>query len=491
MMIPSMLVRRSPVVLSLLGLLMAGPSGAEETATLRVDYFHTGSASEEIFSLDRVVVEPLPWPGNPDRPIDTTGYGKYRFEVRDPESNRVLYSRGFASIYGEWETTGEARERHRTFHESVRFPAPEGPVTLVMEKRGADQRFEPVWSTTIDPGDVFVDTAPPPPQELLTFQRSGDPAHKVDLLLMGDGYTAEECPTFEAQARRLVAALFEVSPFRERKGDFNVWGLCPPAAESGVARPSTGIHRRSPLGATYGAFGSERYVLSFENRRWREVAAWAPYDAVEILVNSETYGGGGIYGLYSTAAAANDWAEYLFIHEFGHHFAALADEYYTSSVAYEIPEDQPEPWQVNATLLSDPEQLKWRDFATPGVELPTPWPQEEYEAHSRGIQERRRQLRSENRPESEMSALFREQQAWETTLFEAQTTARSVGAFEGANYVGRGMYRPQIDCIMFSRNPVPFCAVCQHGIETVIDLYTAGPVAAAARPQSPSDADAR
>ena len=343
-----------------------------------------------------------------------------------------------------------------------------------MNKRNAENVFVERWRTEVDPNGMFVDPSTPSPLAVLEIQKSGPPAHKVDLLLLGDGYTAAECATFEAQARRMAEALFQVSPFKERRSDFNVWGLCPPTAESGVSRPSTGIHRRSPVGATYDAFGSERYVLTFENRTFRDVAAQAPYDVVEILVNSETYGGGGIFGLYSTAAAGSDWAEYLFIHEFGHHFAALADEYYTSSVAYEIPEEQVEPWEVNATLLKDPTQLKWGDLVEEGTPLPTPWPKETYEEHSRGIQERRRQIRAEQRPESVMTELFKEQQDYEMKLFAGAEHAEAVGAFEGGNYVPQGMYRPEIDCIMFSRNPVPFCAVCHRGIESVIDLYSQG-----------------
>ena len=462
------------LVLALGAASLAAPTiaAAETPRTLRVDYYHTGTAAEEAFSLDRVVVEPLPWPGNSHRPIDDTNLGKYFFEVRAIGSGEVLYSRGFASIYGEWETTGEAREMHRTFHESLRFPRPEGPVEVVLHKRDAENAFFEIWRLRVDPGDMFVDPSAVPDPGRIAIQDNGDPATHVDLLLLGDGYTAAECGKFVADAERLTEALFAVSPFTERRDDFNVWGLCPPAAESGISRPSTGIHRRSPAGTTYDAFGSERYVLTFDNRAFRDLAAWAPYDVVEIVVNGETYGGGGIFNLYGTVAADNEFADYVFVHEFGHHFAGLADEYYTSSVAYEIPEERTEPWEVNATVLLDPEKLKWRDLVMPGVAVPSPWPKQEFEEHSREIQERRRQIRAENRPESEMAALFREQQEFETKLLGSAELAGKVGAFEGSNYAALGSYRPQIDCVMFSRNVVPFCAVCSRGLEQVIDLYS-------------------
>ena len=453
-------------------LLAASTASAEPARTMRLDYFHTGNAAEERFSLDRVVLEPLPWPGNPKRAIDDTNLGKYFFEVVDPKTNRVLYSRGFASIFGEWETTGEARDLQRTFSESLRFPAPEAPAQIVLKKRGQGNAFREVWSIRIDPKDMFIDTAAPPsPGPLLEIQKNGAPADKVDFLILGDGYTAAERPKFEKDARRLTEMLFATSPFKERRRDFNVWGLCPPTEQSGISRPSTGVHRRSRVGATYDAFGSERYVLTFENRSFRDVASFAPYEFVEILTNTKTYGGGGIFGLYSTVAADSLWAPYVFVHEFGHHFAGLADEYFTSAVAYEPSSRRVEPWEPNATALLDPKDLKWRDLVAEGTPIPTPWAKEEFEKASAAFQKRRREIRAANGPEEQMDALFTEEQAHETKLLSSGPDAAKVGAFEGALYEAKGYYRPQADCIMFSRDQVPFCAVCQRAISHVIDLY--------------------
>ncbi|HKY05654.1 MAG TPA: IgA Peptidase M64 [Blastocatellia bacterium] len=464
---------RKLILLLCLVLAVVSAEARAATQTMRVDYYHTGNSAQELFSVDRIVIEPLPWPGNPRRSVDDTNLGKYLFEVIDRETNRVLYSRGFASIYGEWETTDEAKTANRTFHESFRFPAPASPVQVTLKKRDAQNAFREIWSFIIDPKDIFIDRAKlVAPAPLIEIQKSGDPAAKVDFLILGDGYTTSERGKFEREARRLADYLFTVSPFKERRRDFNVWALCPPAAESGVARPSTGTYRQSPLGATYDAFGSERYVLTFDNRSFRQIASFAPYEFVEILVNNKTYGGGGIFGLYSTAAADSRYAPYLFIHEFGHHFAGLADEYYTSPVAYAPATARVEPWEVNATALLDPADLKWKDLVTPGTPIPTPWDKATFEAYSREMQARRRVIRSENRPESEMEALFEEQKQLESKRLAAEKYAGKVGAFEGAMYEATGYYRPQVDCIMFTRNDVPFCAVCRRGIERVIDLYT-------------------
>ncbi|ADO68375.1 IgA Peptidase M64 [Stigmatella aurantiaca] len=460
----------------LLALLLA-TSVSAAPRTFRVDYFHTGNASEERFSLDRLVIEPLDWPGNPARPVDETNLGKYLFEVRDQATNRLLYSRGFASIYGEWETTAEAKEAHRTFHESLRFPAPSQPVQVLLKKRDARNTFREIWSLAVDPRDMFVDpSSPPSPGALLPLLENGPPSEKVDLLILGDGYTAQERAKFEKDARRMVDILFTFSPFKEHKARFNVWGLVPASAQSGISRPSTGLHRRSPVGATYDAFGSERYVLTFDNEAFRDTAAFAPYDFVEILVNGNTYGGGGIFGLYGTVASDSLWAPYIFVHEFGHHFAGLADEYYTSDSAYLPSEDRAEPWEKNVTALKDPSQLKWKALLSPSTPLPTPWDKDAYEAHARQIQQRRKKIRSEQRPESEMDALFTAQRDWEEKFLGAQKQASKVGAFEGAMYEARGYYRPQVDCVMFTRDRVPFCAVCRHALTEIIDLYSEKPV---------------
>jgi hypothetical protein len=459
-------------------LLLASPLAAASQRraapprTMRLDYFHTGDAAREFFSVDKIYVEPLPWPGNPARAIDDTNLGKYFFEVRDAATNRVLYSRGFASIYGEWETTDEAKQVVRTFHESLRFPEPAAPVRVTLSKRDAQNNFKEIWATAVDPKDVFIDRSRRrAPGRVVPVQRSGDPAAKVDFLILGDGYTAAEAGKFIRDARRFTETLFRVSPFRERRRDFNVWALAPPAPESGVSRPSTGTYRDSPLGATYDAFGSERYVLTFDNRAFRRAAEHAPYEFVEILVNNGTYGGGGIHNLYGTVAVGSGWADYVFVHEFGHHFAALADEYYTSSVAYApAPAERVEPWEPNVTALLDPARLKWRDLVLPDTPLPTPWGKEAFEKYSREIQGRRRKIRADRRPEREMDALFREELEHEARMFAAEKYRDRVGAFEGANYEARGYYRPELDCIMFTRTDT-FCRVCRRAISRVVDLY--------------------
>ena len=441
--------------------------------TMRVDYFHAGGPDTETLGLDRVVTDG-PWAGSRTRLVDDLNLGKYRFEVVDRRTNGVIYSRGFASIYGEWETTPESREVHRSFHESLRFPWPREPVQVVLKVRDTDNSFHEIWSTLIDPDSRFVNPADREPAgDVWTLFENGPPSEKVDLLVIGEGYTDAEQEKFHADARRLVDALFEEEPFRSRKSDFNVWGLDLPSATSGVTRPRAGQFRRTPLSAEYNIFDSERYVLTYDNRALRDAASAAPYEFIEILVNEEQYGGGGIFNFQATAAADTGFAEYVFIHEFGHHFAGLADEYYTSDVAYETgASEHPEPWEPNVTALHDPDTLKWGDLVSVDTPLPTPWDKTAFETDSNAAQAERRVLRAEGAPETDMDRLFTAQMERETALLQSMPHAGQVGAFEGASYEPVGLYRPEIDCIMFTRNPVGFCQVCQRAIVRVIDQYS-------------------
>lgn len=453
----------------------ADPFDARFTGrTLRFDYFHSGIAREEHVSLDALRVEGE-WPGSRTRLIDDTNLGKYLFEVIDLGTNRTVYSRGFASIYGEWETTGEAAGGvWRTFHESMRFPEPRGKVQLVLKKRAPDGSFREIFSTVAAPASRFVDRSPiPPVGTVFPVFESGPAATKVDLLILGDGYAANEQEKLRADVKRLTEALFAVEPFKRHRGDFNVRGLALPSPTSGVTDPRREIWRKTPAGLAYNAFDSERYMLTFENEALREIAAQAPYDTLILLANDRKYGGGGIFNLWNTAAADSAESAYLVIHEFGHSFGGLGDEYYTSQVAYEdFNPPGTEPWEPNVTALLDPASLKWKDLVEAGTPLPTPWNQEAYDKTILGFEARRRELRAKGAPEEQMEALFREIREKTAPMLRSEKHFGKAGAFEGASYEARGLYRPELDCVMFTRNTRDFCAVCSRAIERVIAMYT-------------------
>lgn len=439
------------------------------SSTMRFDYFHSGTSAEEHFSPDRILNDGV-WAGSHTVLTDNLNLGLYFFKVFDKASNKLIYSRGFASIFGEWQSTGETG--WSTFHESLRFPWPKLPVTLTIEKRDAANNFVSVWSTEIDPLARNVNRAPlTTTMKSFTYIENGPSSKKVDIVILGDGYTAQEMDKFHKDVAMLTDELFSVEPFKSRKSDFNVRAVETPSQSSGVNKPHPGVFNRTPLSMSYGAFDSERYALSYDNRTIRDVASSVPYDHMFILINERTYGGGGIFNLYSTVAADNKFSRYIFVHEFGHSFAALADEYYTSDVSYQPPQVTIEPWEPNVTALFDPSQLKWKQLLTPGTPLPTPWTKAEYDNFSYDIQKQRKALRASGAPETDMESLFEYEKQASLALFEKNEHQHHTGAFEGGNYMQFGLYRSALDCIMFTRNKQEFCPACTNAISKVIDMY--------------------
>ena len=438
--------------------------------TMRLDYFHSGTSDEEHFATDRIVSDGV-WSGSKSILIDELRLGLYFVEIADRDSKALLYSRGFASVFGEWQTIPEAGEKWGTFHESFRFPWPLKPVTVIIKKRDASNNFTTIWTADIDPASRQVNPADLDHINKVDIIAQNGPADKkVDLVILGDGYTSGEMEKFRKDAARLSGYLLNSEPFKSHSSDFNIRAIETPSGSSGVSKPHHGEFRRTPLTVHYSSFDSERYALSYDNRTIRDVASQVPYDLMVIMINERTYGGGGIYNLYTTVAADNKFTEYIMVHEMGHHMAALADEYYTSSVSYEIPEIKVEPWELNITALFDKNNLKWKDLVEPGTPLPTPWNKEEFDKSGYAIQKERDSLRAAHVAETVMEDLFTRQLNIENEYFSKEKYRDKVGAFEGAGYLAKGLYRPQADCIMYSRH-MTFCKVCQRSIETVIDQY--------------------
>jgi hypothetical protein len=392
--------------------------------------------------------------------------------VVDKESNKLLFSRGFANIFGEWQTTPEAAEVWGTFHESLRFPWPKNSVTLIIQKRDSNNEFKPIWLTEIDPQSRQVNPADMiHTEKTAVIFENGSAQEKLDIVILGDGYSVKEMDKFNNDAKRLSDVLLSAEPYKSRKNDINIRLVETPAQESGIHKPHPGVFKRTPLSSHYGSFDSERYVLSYDNKTIRNVASAVPYDFMVILVNERTYGGGGIYNLYTTVSSDNKFADYIMIHEMGHHMAALADEYYTSSISYEAPPVTIEPWEPNITALLDKDNLKWKDLVDEETPIPTPWNKEEFDKHGYEIQKERTALRAAKVDESVMEDLFIRELKQQDEYYSKEQYKDKVGAFEGAGYNQYGLYRSQLDCIMYTRHNV-FCKVCQRSISNVIDQYS-------------------
>ena len=308
---------------------------------------------------------------------------------------------------------------------------------------------------------------------MFTLFENGPSAKKVDLLVIADGYTANERNKFQKDVTRLVGVMFDTEPYRAHKSDFNVRALFQASTESGISNPRKGLWHASPLELSFNAFDSDRYVLTYANAKLREVAAQAPYDALILLFNDRKYGGGGIFNLWATVASDTEPAPYIFVHEFGHSFAGLADEYYTSQVAYEdLTAQNVEPWEPNVTAMLDPKHLKWGDVVDSATPLPTPWRQEAFDKVDLEYQAKRKKMIDEKAPEETAEALFRDVKQATAPMLQAEKFFGKVGAFQGAMYEAKGLYRPEVDCIMFTRNPTSFCKVCTRAIERVIRSYS-------------------
>ncbi|MSP15230.1 MAG: peptidase M64 [Myxococcales bacterium] len=441
--------------------------------TLRFDYHHCGDATQEQIAPDGFRLEGE-WAGSRTQLVDALDFGKYRFVMRDAAGGETLFCAGFCSIYGEWETTGEAKRQWRAFHESARFPEPKAPVVLAIEKRADDLSWRELWRGDCDPASRFVDRSPITPRGgVMPIDVRGPSADKVDLLIIGDGWTGKQRDAFIDDVHRLIGSLFATEPFKRRRADWNVRAIMAPSPQPGVTDPRRATFVDTPMRLQFNAFDSDRYMLTFANRELRELAAQAPYDALILLANTSKYGGGGIYNLWATCAADTDVAAYVFVHEFGHSFGGLADEYYSSQVAYE--EFTPagcEPWEPNITALLDPAQLKWRDLVSSGTPLPTPWDQAAFDALDLAYQKRRAEALAANADDATNEALMREIKASGGKQLASEPWYGKVGAFRGAGYEATRLLRPSVDCIMFTRNPTAFCPVCERAIERVIDRYT-------------------
>jgi hypothetical protein len=403
---------------------------------LRVDLYHSGTDQEDVYTFDRAVRESL-WPGVRRQLIDPLGFGKYRVRIQDLRTGTPLFAQGYCTLFGEWQATDEAIKagRRRTFEESVRFPFPKQGVRLSIDRRedraGRDGRgeFKEIYRMELDPasqpvgGDVQYRGYP-----LLEVHKTGDPRERIDILILGDGYTAAEMDKYRRDLRRFSAVLFAQQAFSLHRDRINVWGLETPSRESGTDEPRKGIWRDTALGTSFNTFDSERYLTTTHDRALREIAANAPYDALYILVNTSRYGGGGIYNQWAIYPSDNEYDDYVFLHEFGHSFAGLGDEYFDSATAYDeafYPAGV-EPWEPNIAALLPDKPLKWLALVAAGTPIPTP----DDDAHS-----------------------------------------AVVGAFEGAGYKAKGLYRPYRDCKMFHKGLVPFCPVCARAFGQVIGLY--------------------
>jgi hypothetical protein len=457
--------------------------------TMRIDYHHTGDATTEIVSIDRVQRYGT-WAGSLVNLVDRLNYGAYYYKVYDAASGELIYSRGFDSYFKEYQTSGPAADGVvKTFHETAIVPSPKNKIVFALEKRQKEGDLKEVFRTEIDPADVNIITDEGVDASVKVFKSlsSGDPHVKADVAIIAEGYTADEEGKFKKDLERFTKVFFKAEPCKSNKDRFNIYGVFKPSQQSGCDEPRHGSFRNTSVGATFNSMGSERYLLTENNKALRDIARHAPYDALYIMVNHHRYGGGGIYNFYCTYTADNQWSEYLMVHEFGHSFFGLADEYYTSDTAYgDFYPKGYEPSEPNITALLDPANVKWKHLMTDGAEIPTPWEKADFDAadlkwqaERRRLNDRVAELRRTGAPDEDVKAAEAEYDRRDRehtdkmhAYLQKSQFVGKVGAFEGAGYMSKGFYRPMLDCIMFTKGQTDFCAVCAEAMVKIVDWYS-------------------
>ena len=399
-----------------------------ENRTMRVDYYHAGDSKNDYYYIDEIIAEPY-WGGSKVNLIDETNFGKYLVKVLDKASRTLIYSRSYSTLFGEWQTVDEAKTAQKSFSESVVFPYPKSTVTVVFCTKAFETgKYVEKYRYDINPAEVCIikhDNRNKFPVFEVHKGGNGDSNRKVDIVIVPDGYTASQMSLFKKDCAKFRDEFFSYEPYASHKDDFNIHAVLAPSQESGVDEPCKGIWKNTVVSCSYWSLGSERYLMTTDNKALRDVAANAPYDQIYILVNSPKYGCGGIFNWYCTGVNSNKMAGKIIVHEFGHGFAGLGDEYVGGSEYNDFYNMKLEPADPNVTTLVDFDS-KWKDMVDEGVPVPTP-----------------------------ATAEYKDK----------------VGVYEGAGYMSKGIYRPMQDCLMNHFQCEEFCPVCQRAIVKMIEFY--------------------
>lgn len=393
--------------------------------SLRIDYYHGGNHETEFFILDEIIEEKF-WAGNKKNLIFPFDYGKYQILVKDIKSNSVIYSYNYSTLFSEWQTTDEAKNISKIFHETVLIPYPKDEVKVEFYSRDEMNKLQLKFELTINPNDKYIVKESKTKYATQSILQNGNPENRVDIVFIPEGYTKDDSLKLLKDAERFKNYLFNSSPFKENQDKFNINLVFAWSEERGTDIPPENIWRNTILNTRFYTFYLDRYLMTSDNKTLRNIAANAPYDQIYILVNTDEYGGGAIFNHYAVCVSDNRYSEYIFIHEFGHSFAFLADEYYNSEVAYDnFYRLDIEPLEPNITTLVDFDS-KWKNLIAEDIPIPTPIEKRFYD---------------------------------------------EIGVFEGGGYSAKGIYRPKIDCTMKSISVNNFCEVCKSAITKMINYY--------------------
>lgn len=396
-----------------------------EAKTLRVDFSLAGNAEETKAYLSRLIEEPY-WGGRQAHLDTSLRLGDFLMILRDT-SGKTIYEEGFATLFEEWQDTKEATEIECSFPNSIIMPYPKVKSQLYILQRQKGVFNDTILSIPIVPNGKEIVKATLPHFEVDILVKNADSKHALDIAILAEGFQENEIEDFKKKSAELTKTLLSSKVFARNEKQINFYAVCSFSEESGVDNPTKDEWSNSYFNASYNTFYSDRYLMIKDVQKVRDVAALVPYDQIYIIVNDPKYGGGGIYNFYSICSAYGRSNEEVLIHEFGHGFAALADEYfYDDDILIDYIDTTREPWQKNITTLVDFES-KWADMVASDTPIPTP---------------------------------------------VDGADVYSVGAYEGAAYVSKGVYRSSIDCRMKTNEAKDFCPVCERCIQEVLDFIT-------------------
>ena len=393
--------------------------------TMRFDFHHAGNSTTEQYFFDRVIREGM-WAGSEVSLINPFDYGEQHFRIVDVATGEVIYKNNYCTLFNEWQTTPEATTSERSFPESVIFPEPKSNYTIEFYARNkVTKEWEKRYSQTVNVADYNI-VPGKTPYESVDIHIGGNIANSLDIVLLPDGFTADEKYKFLASCHMWSDALFKYAPFTQNKHRINIRAVWAPSNEKGISKPGTGKWVDNLLGTRFFTFNSERYQMTEEFQKVRDVAACAPYESIFILTNTNKYGGGGIYNFYGLGSAGETGKTgEVYVHEFGHSLMGLGDEYIEkgNTVSALYPEGK-EPWEANLTRFVD-FNGKWEKKIEEGTPIPT--------------------------------------------VAEKGTTEKDwkIGAYEGGAYLEKGIYRGWPECMM--KALTEFCPVCQEAIIKYLD----------------------
>lgn len=456
--------------------------------TLRIDYYHSGNATEEFFSIDNIFIEGE-WAGSRKNLIFPFRYGRYKYEIYSAAEKTLIFSKCFDSLFGEYRTTDKAiKGTMRTFHESALIPLPRIKFQFRILRKEKNRKYKELFRTEIDPGrGNFSSERKFGETDIISIQRSGAPGKCVDIAIIAEGYKSSEFKKVKSDFSKVKKIFFSQEPYKSLRSHFNLYGLFKPSSDSGTDEPRQKIYKSTAVDTTFNSLNSPRYLLTESNKKLRDIASAVPYDALIIMVNSKRYGGGGIFNLYSTFTIDNKQTPYLLLHEFGHSFGGLADEYYSSAVSYnEFYPKGSEPDEPNITALLENDNVKWKNLITKGVKIPTVWRKDEFDRMNSAFAEKRADINAKieslikegatlsaiQKARKELNALINRKEKEDRKFFSSSKNLGVVGAFEGAGYSSKGLYRPMINCIMFTIGKKPYCKVCRSSVEKIIRYYS-------------------